>query len=220
MAMNNRGFTGFGANKAQNYISAVDATDPRIQIDVPRDGGSFTLDQDVTPKFTCSDAGILTSCTGSPLVAGKLDTSTPGEHFFTVTATDSAGNSDSKTVRYFVNFFFGFRAPIDNPPTINTVKAGLTVPVKWQIQDAAGNYISDLNTITSITSETLKPCPSGAPDPIEETTTASLVSLKYDAATNQFVYTWQTQKSWAGTCRTLHVALLDGSDHVAYFFLK
>jgi hypothetical protein len=219
-ARNNSGLTGFGANKAQNYIAAPDTTKPSIQIDVPRDGAGFTLNQDVTPKFTCSDAGILTSCTGSPLVGGKLDTSTAGEHFFTVSATDSSGKTTTKTVRYFVNYFFGFRSPIDNQPTLNTVKAGLTVPVKWAIQDAAGNYISDLNTVTSVTSETLKPCPTGSSDAIEETTTASLVALKYDSATNQFVYTWQTQKNWAGSCRRLHIALLDGSVHAADFQFK
>jgi hypothetical protein len=157
---------------------------------------------------------------GSPLVGGKLDTSTAGEHFFTVTATHSSGKTTTKMVRYFVNFFFGFRPPIDNQPTLNTVKAGLTVPVKWSIQDAAGNYISDLNTVTSVTSGQM-PCASGVPsDTIEETTSAALVSLKYDAANNQFVYTWTTQKSWAGTCRTIFIALLDGSVHGADFRFK
>ena len=219
-ARNNTGLTGFGANKAQNYIAAVDTANPSIQIDVPRDGASFTLNQDVTPKFTCSDNGIVTSCTGSPLVGGKLDTSTVGEHTFTVTATDISGKTTSKTVHYSVNFFFGFRSPIDNQPTLNTVKGGLTVPVKWSIQDAAGNYISDLNTVTSVSSETLKPCPVGSSDAIEETTTASLVSLKYDSVNNQFVYTWATDKKWAGSCRRLYVALLDGSIHAADFQFK
>jgi hypothetical protein len=221
-ARNNTGLTGFGANKAKYYISAVDTAKPSIQIDVPRDGAAFMLNQDVTPKFTCFDSGIVTNCVASgdpPLVGGKLDTSTPGEHTFTVTATDSSSKTTTKTVRYSVNYFFGFRSPIDNQPTLNTVKAGLTVPVKWAIQDAAGKYISDLNAVTSITSEPFK-CPSAPTDVIEETTTAGLVSLKYDSATNQFVYTWQTQKSWAGSCRRLHIALLDGAVHAADFQFK
>jgi len=219
-ARNNTGLTGFGANKAQNYISAVDASNPAIQIDVPRDGAVFTLNQVVTPKFSCSDGGVLLSCTGSPLVAGKLDTSTPGEHTFTVTATDLSGNTTSKPLKYSVVFFFGFRAPIDNQPTLNVGKAGSGVPVKWALQDASGKYLSDLNTVTSVTSETLKPCPVGPADVLEETATASLVALRYDAATNQFVYTWQTQKSWAGSCRRLYVALQDGSIHPADFQFK
>jgi hypothetical protein len=220
-ARNNTGLTGFGANKAQNYISAVDTTKPSIQIDVPRDGALFTLNQQVTPKFACSDGGVVASCTGAPLTAdGHLDTSAVGQYEFTVTAVDISGNTITKTVRYSVGFFFGFRPPIDNQPTLNTGKAGHTIPVKWALQDAAGTYISDLNTVTSITSERFT-CPSGTPsDPLEETTTASLVSLKYDAANNQFVYTWTTQKSWAGTCRRLFLALQDGSVHAADFQFK
>jgi hypothetical protein len=220
-ARNSTGLTGFGANKAQNYISAVDATNPSIQIDVPRDGALFTLNQQVTPKFTCSDGGVLASCIGTPLTAdGRLNTSAVGQYEFTVTATDLSDNTTTKTVRYSVGFFFGFRPPIDNQPTLNTGKAGTTIPVKFALQDAAGTYVSDLNTVTSITSERFT-CPSGTPtDAIEETTTASLASLKYDAANNQFVYTWTTEKSWAGTCRRLYLALLDGSVHAADFRFK
>jgi hypothetical protein len=220
-ARNNTGLTGFGANKAQNYISAVDTTKPSIQIEVPRDGALFTLNQQVTPKFACSDGGVVESCTGAPVTAdGHLDTSAVGQYEFTVTAVDISGNTITKTVRYSVGFFFGFRPPIDNQPTLNTGKAGHTIPVKWALQDAAGTFISDLNTVTSITSERFT-CPSGTPsDPLEETTTASLVSLKYDAANNQFVYTWTTQKSWAGTCRRLFLALQDGSVHAADFQFK
>jgi hypothetical protein len=220
-ARDNNGYTGFGANKAQNYIASVDTAAPGIQIDVPRDGAVFTLNQTVTPQFACSDPGGVVSCTGAVLVTGGfLDTSTAGEHTFTVTATDLAGNTTQKSVRYSVVYFFGFRTPIDNQPTINVTKAGNTIPVKFAIQDASGQYISDLNVVTSITSDTLKPCPGGSLDTIEETTTGSLVTLRYETATNQFVYTWATDKKWAGSCRRLYVALLDGSVHAADFQFK
>ncbi|HEV3478450.1 MAG TPA: PxKF domain-containing protein [Gaiellaceae bacterium] len=214
------GLTGIGANKAQNYISSVDQTDPSIQIDFPRPGAVFTLNQQVTPKFACSDGGAVEECAGAVLVAGRIDTTTAGEHTFTVTATDLAGNTTTKSVTYRVVYTFsGFRPPVNNQPTLNVAKAGSTIPVKWQLKNAAGAYVSDLNSVTSVTSETLK-CPGAATEVIEETTTATLVPLTYDTATNQFVYTWQTDKRWAGTCRRLHVALVDGLIYSADFRFK
>jgi hypothetical protein len=40
-------------------------------------------------------------------------------------------------------------------------------------------------------------------------------TLTYDPATGQYQYNWKTAKAWKGTCRTLIVALDDGSTHTA-----
>ena len=37
---------------------------------------------------------------------------------------------------------------------------------------------------------------------------ALLAGLKYDLSGEQFVYNWQTQKTWKGTCRRLFVGLV------------
>ena len=58
---------------------------------------------------------------------------------------------------------------------------------------------------------------SGSMDDIELTVTAGGSSLTYNAATDQYTYTWKTDKAWGGTCRKLTVRLKDNSDHVAYF---
>ena len=47
--------------------------------------------------------------------------------------------------------------------------------------------------------------------------TAGSSSLSYDAAIDQYVYVWKTDKGWAGTCRQLIVQLIDGTAHVAHF---
>ena len=63
-------------------------------------------------------------------------------------------------------------------------------------------------------------CSSGAPiDEIEQTVTAGASSLSVSGA-GQYTYTWKTDASWAGTCRTLTVKLADGSSHVAEFKFK
>jgi hypothetical protein len=45
----------------------------------------------------------LASCSGPVDTGHAIDTSTLGEHTFTVTATDTAGNSDSRSVHYVVD---------------------------------------------------------------------------------------------------------------------
>ena len=64
------------------------------------------------------------------------------------------------------------------------------------------------------------PCPSAASDVIEETVTPGLTPLQYDAAGNQFIYSWKTEKAWGTGCRRVFVALLDGTVRYADFQLK
>jgi hypothetical protein len=111
-------------------------------------------------------------------------------------------------VTYFVVAnFSGFKPPVDNPPVVNIVKAGSTVPVKWSLQDAAGNYIRSLSTVTSISSTAIK-CAAAAADPDPDTVPAGLAGLKYDTTAEQFIFNWQTQKSWSGTCRRFTLGLV------------
>ncbi len=46
---------------------------------------------------------------------------------------------------------------------------------------------------------------------------ASHSFLTYDAAADQYTYTWKTDKGWAGKCMELHLGLKDGSDQYAKF---
>ena len=63
--------------------------------------------------------------------------------------------------------FNGLFAPVDSAPTVNTVKAGRTVPIKWQLLDRSG-YVLDPATFRSLTSQAVS-CSSGTPsDAIEE----------------------------------------------------
>jgi hypothetical protein len=221
-AMKLSGATGFGANKGENHTSFTDppASAPDIRIDSPRDGAVFAPNQTVSADFRCSDTGGVASCTGTVPLGGSVDTSVLGAHEFTVTATDLAGNLTTKTVHYFVQYAFqGFKPPVDNPPIINVTKLGSTVPIKWSLLDRNGQYISDLNVVTSVTSEKI-PCPSAVSDVIEETTPPELTPLSYDSANNQFIYSWQTQKAWGTGCRRVWVALLDGTLRYADFQLK
>jgi Trypsin len=113
--------------------------------------------------------------------------------------------------------FTGFFQPVDNPSTLNSVKAGQGIPMKFSLGGDQG-----LNVLASgyPRSEQIA-CDSTEPlDQIEQTVTAGNSSLSYDASTDTYTYTWKTEKAWANTCRQLHLRLSDGTDHVANFQFK
>lgn len=117
--------------------------------------------------------------------------------------------------------FFGFFAPVDLPPTLNTVKAGATVPVKWSLRTASGDRVTALTSFQALTSRSIA-CGTGGPtDAIEETVlTAGGTTLRYDTALDQFIFNWKTVKGWAGGCRQLILELSDGQKQYANFRLN
>jgi hypothetical protein len=126
----------------------------------------------------------------------------------------TAGESTAPVVYLAEPFAFsGFFSPVDNPSTVNAVKAGSSVPVKFSL---GGNKSLEILAAGSPYSEKTD-CNGGALDEIEQTATAGSSGLQYDASTGTYTYVWKTEKSWAGKCRTLHVKLIDGTDHTALF---
>ncbi|WP_131735972.1 PxKF domain-containing protein [Actinomadura roseirufa] len=108
--------------------------------------------------------------------------------------------------------FTGFFAPVNNPPVLNTVNAGRSIPVKFSLNGDQGlNVLADGSPYSKATT-----CGTGTQDPVE-TTTDSNSGLTYDPGTGRYTYVWKTDKNWAGTCRTFHLKLADGSDHTANF---
>lgn len=79
--------------------AAADVTAPTITIASPTEGQRFPRGSVVASSFACADAGSgVATCSGP----ATLDTAVPGNKTFTVTATDIAGNTASKSVEYVV----------------------------------------------------------------------------------------------------------------------
>jgi hypothetical protein len=214
------GDVGFSANKAVNFTAITDNGDPEITIASPLPSAVFTVGQAVPADYHCSDEGGIAGCDGDVANGVNIDTATVGSKSFTVDAEDLTGNDASKSVSYVVHYsFLGFFHPVDNLPVLNSVKAGSAIPLKWKLQGAGGTEVTTLDAVTSVSSKAIK-CPAATVDPIESTVPASLTPLKYDAAAKQYVYTWQTQKGWAGTCREVFIGFMDGTHKSARFQFK
>ena len=163
-----------------------------------------------TAADNCGSASVTTSkASGSSFPLGTTTV--------TATATDGSGNTRqcSFTVTVLYNFG-GFFQPVDNLPTVNSVTAGSSIPVKFSLSGNKGLSIFAAGYPQSAQIA----CTGGTPDDIEETVTAGASSLSYDATTDRYNYVWKTDKAWKGTCRKLILKFIDGSTREALFQFK
>jgi hypothetical protein len=114
--------------------------------------------------------------------------------------------------------FSGFQPPVNTAPVINIGKAGRTYPVKWQLKDQDGNFVSALTAVKAISlASVLCGTFASAPaDGIEIETTGETI-LRYDTETNQFVYNWKTPRELG--CYMLFFTLDTGDVLTAKFNL-
>jgi pimeloyl-ACP methyl ester carboxylesterase len=196
---------------------AADATSPLTTAALTQQsGGSLvtltatdTGGSGVAVTYYKIDGSDFTAYTGAPFAAGPGATVT----FYSV---DNAGNIEPpQTVTAPTDYAFrGFFAPVDNPPTLNSMNAGRAVPLKFSL---GGN--SGLAIVAAGYPQTAAiSCTTQAPtDEIEQTVTAGGSSLSYDASTDTYTYVWKTVSSWSGTCRRLTLKLNDGTTATADF---
>jgi hypothetical protein len=189
----------------------VDVTRPTITIRFPNfTDRAFVLGQRVATDFSCADeaggSGIVL-CSGP----AWLDTTTVGPKTFFVRARDAAGNETLETRGYDVVYAWdGFLTPVENPPVLNVFKAGHGVPVRFSLRGYHGlSVVMDWAPISrQIPCDSIELRPWG---------TQTAGSLSYHESLDRYTYLWQTDRSWAGTCRQLVVVLDDRTEHFANF---
>ncbi|NND73647.1 MAG: hypothetical protein HKN44_01450 [Ilumatobacter sp.] len=188
-----------------------DTTPPTIEIVTPA-AGTYVLHESVVVDYSCDDDSAVATCEGDVPVGDLLDTSVPGEHTFSVTATDEAGNEATEQVTYRVVYVFGgFERPVDDPST--AARAGRTVPLRWTLSSATGP-VTTPSAIVSIGSVEVT-CDGDEMGELEpaDSVGGGLTHL----SEGRWKFNWSTSRTWGGTCRNLVIGFADGTTAVALF---
>jgi hypothetical protein len=155
--------TDLGGNVATASFSwVVDQTPPAVTIDTPASGAAYLVGASVTAAYTCADglSGVA-SCVGSVPGGSPIDTATAGSKTFTVTATDRAGNSATRTVTYSVT------AAAAGPDLVETAvvahAASVTAGGLLAVSDTAANQGTRIALLPTLTLYYLSPTPAKGP---------------------------------------------------------
>jgi hypothetical protein len=205
-----------------NIVAPAQSIEDPLKLTFTIDRLQVPLDQQV--EIFRDDAPIETMCDGSgqatpddPCIVsrGFVDSSETSDYRIVVlTSHASRWNTGIKKAWPFG----GFKAPVNAAPTLNTGKAGRSVPVKFSL---AGDRGLGVFAPGSPSSKRVS-CPNEGPvDPLEASTD-SQSGLQYDPLTDTYTYVWKTSAAWAGQCRRLSVAFADpdAADHEAVFQFK
>jgi len=113
--------------------------------------------------------------------------------------------------------FVGFSSPVDNLSVVNVAKAGQGIPLKWRLVDAAGQPVTSLESAkVTVTSRS---CALGNTDDLIEETATGISGLQ-DKGDGYYQLDWKSPKSYAKSCKTVHLDLGEGITHDAYFDFK
>jgi len=192
---------------------APDSTPPTIDLRTPFDGAEYLLDEDVAADYGCTDepgGSGLVSCVGTVADGAAVDTSSVGERTFEVAAADAAANTAVARSAYRVVYDFeGFLWPVRNPPATNHWRAGLPVPIRFELDGDRGRDVIEEGWPQVAQIE----CGSGAEPASGEPARHPrwFRQLAFRERTARYVFLWRTRREWAGTCRRFLLRLNDGT---------
>jgi hypothetical protein len=140
-----------------------------------------------------------------------------GTHTLTATATDVAGNTGTATQAYTVTAptlsIRGFYSPIDMD-ALNSVKAGSTVPVKFELFDGK-KELTSTSDVRSVTSQQVSCSTGTAFAPTRAVVSTGGTALRYSG---QFMQNWKVPTALG--CYRLVMTARDGSSISASFKVK
>jgi len=134
-------------------------------------------------------------------------------------AGDANHMGSTGTATFKINPFRlgGFYQPVDMNGVVNTVKAGSTVPLKFELFSGS-TELTGTTAVKSFTAVSVSCSTSAVVDDVEVTTTGG-TTLRYDTTGGQFIQNWQTPKT-VGACIKVTMTAADGSAMNALFKLK
>lgn len=207
-------------NKGTTTVTGidVDTVAPVVSVAGVKDGATYTLGAVPAATVAASDA---TSGLAGPATLTTSGGLANGVGTFTVTgrATDRAGNVGTATATYRVVYGWGttlFLQPVNDTAhqtglSTSVFNAGQTVPMKLQLRDAAGQVVR-----TTTAPQWLVPVKGGSTGAaVNESAYAATATVgsSYTWDGSQYLYTWKTDKTQAGSYWRVGVALDDGQTY-------
>lgn len=193
-------------SRATATYTIVDRRPPVVTIESPTDGSYFVQGAGVLAHYSCSSpsGARIVLCFGTVADGAPVDESV-GAHSFNVTGYDENGRATTLTNRYNVFYAFtGFGSPVDTTGSLDGVKAGEPIPLKFSLNGDQGPNVVGKTTWQMVS------CADGSP---VATKTTGEGKLSYNASSDRYSYLVATSGSWKGTCATLDVVLADGTTH-------
>jgi hypothetical protein len=207
-----------GNPESRSVTVKRDATAPTLAITGgPADGATYHYG-DVPSISTCVATDVVSQPAGPCTVTN--DGVLVGSHTQVTTATDNAGNVAREERRYTVAAWRldGFYKPVTMGATVvNTVKAGSTVPLKFNVYRGTTAMTSGIGAV--FTAAKVACDGSDVQDPVDFVTTGG-TSLRYDSTAGQWIQNWATPSAGKGSCYRVTMTTADGSAASADFALK
>jgi hypothetical protein len=158
--------------------AGADGAGPVIVLESPADGSGFYQGQQAQAAYGCLPGPLdwpVVECVGDVPLGAPLDTSSVGEHTFTVHAVDYVGAETTVTHSYTVFDVIPPVASIRSPADGAVYPYGTEVLADYSCDDGAGG---------SPIAGCIGPLPNGAPIPTDRLGTFTFHVDAYDTATN------------------------------------
>jgi parallel beta-helix repeat protein len=221
----NQSVTGTATDRAGNSASFtvtginIDKVPPQVTITTPGNLDSYLLNENLPANWSATDelSGI-SSATGTVPPGGAINTETAGTKSFSVSATDKAGNQITQTVTYYVVYVYsGILQPVNSDGS-SLFKRGRTVPVKFRLQDANGDYVA--NATAHIYLAKINEGILGSEIEAISTSAATTGNLfRYDPIDKQYIFNLGTKTLTTGTWQ-IRILLDDGISQYVTMSLK
>jgi probable HAF family extracellular repeat protein len=177
---------------------------------VTGNGARYTLDGRTTVEIGAGDEVEITDLGNGLYSVENRGSSAVDVTVNGVPLTIAGGASSHVSTWSFV----GFSSPVDNLPVVNLAKAGQAIPLKWRLVDAGGRPITSL--ASAMVTVTSRSCALGSTaDLIEETVTGT--GGLQNKGNGYYQLDWKSPKSYAKSCKTVHLDLGEGITRDAYF---
>jgi hypothetical protein len=208
---------GAGNVGSASVTYTVDNTAPVVTFTAPAANAQYILGQTVLANWTATDdlSGIF-SAAGTVPSGSPIDTGTVGTKTFIVTATDNAGNTVTNTITYYVRYVFGGILQPINPDGSSIFKLGSTVPVKFELRDANGNFVT--NAVATISMAKMSGSVAGTEVEAISTSAATTGNL-FRLTGNQYIFNLATKSLSTGTWQ-IRIQLNDGTSKYVMISLR